>query len=203
MFEPIRGDAFLAHLAPHREALLAYARRVLVSSDDVEDTVQAAVMRAFRDFARFVEGTSFRAFVFTYVVHEVQNANRRRRRTPGSLVPADEPMTDEDPLALLEREVAYEGLLLERERLLPLLDQEVARALQSLREPEQEAFILRSLGELRYEEVAVALGVPLGTVMTRLHRARAHLRRSLVDLAAARGLLPRPTSGERGAPREV
>ncbi|MCO5168761.1 MAG: RNA polymerase sigma factor [Planctomycetes bacterium] len=196
-----RAESFLALLAPQREALLGFARRALHAPSDAEDAVQTATLRAFRDFHRF-SGGSFRAFAFTYLVHEVQNANRKRRPMTYGLAPAEEPALEDDALAQLEREAAYDVLLADRERVLPLLDAELAQALRALPEGEREAFLLRALGELKYAEIAATLQVPLGTVMTRLHRARARLRRALVELAADRGLLGRPAThapgGEEG-----
>jgi RNA polymerase sigma-70 factor (ECF subfamily) len=80
------------------------------------------------------------------------------------------------------------------ERLLGCIDEPVARAMQALAERERSALLLRALGGLAYAEIAAALAVPLGTVMTALHRARAKLRRALADYARDRGLA-RPALG--------
>jgi RNA polymerase sigma-70 factor (ECF subfamily) len=184
----LRPELFAQAVTAHRPVLLAYARRALLDPQEAEDALQAALVRAMDGLARFVEGTNLRAYLFAYLVGEVQNLNRRRR--PAPLEPAQEP-EDEGLLQALELESAYEAFLEGSERLLEQLGDEVVAALSRLSEAEREVLLLRSIGELKYAEIAHTLRVPLGTVMSHLHRARARLRRALVDLAIDRGFLPR------------
>lgn len=191
----LQPEQFAQGVSAHRAILLAYARRALVDAQEAEDALQAALVRAMDGLARFVPGTNLRAWLFAYLVGEVQNLNRRRR--PASLGPAQEP-EDEGLLAALELETAYEAFLAGSERLLEQLGDEVVAALAHLSEAEREVLLLRSIGELKYAEIAQALRIPVGTVMSHLHRARARLRRALVDLAIDRGYLPRTITAPRG-----
>lgn len=204
-----RGERFLALLAPILPALEGYARRALHAPGEAEDVVQSALVTAFRDFGRFAEGTSFRAFVFTYLVGEVRNANRRRRPEPLGDAAAEAAAAEaEDVLAALERESAYDALLAGPERVLDHVGDGLARAVRDLPGHERSALLLRAIGELTYAEIAAALGVPVGTVMSRLFRGRAALRQALAGRAAAPreagphgGAPPRPPSGQGGGER--
>lgn len=193
-----RSARFLELLGPHRVALERYATRALVVADEAEDVLQGALLNAFRDFARFTEGTHFRAFVFRYLVHEVQNANRRVH--PERLDPSPEPTDGTlDVVALLERESAYQAVLARPEVVFPHVEDEVLRAVASLPEAERSAFLLRAIAGLKYVEIAATLGIPLGTALTRLHNARARLRRALTDYAVARRLIRAEDVGENGS----
>lgn len=189
------ADEFLTLLAPHRTVLLAFARRALDSPGEAEDAFQSAVLETFRDYSRFVPGASFRAFVFAHLAHAVQNANRKRRPGTFGLEPPEDEGSGHDVIAQLERETAYEALLAEPDRVLGAVSDPLARALRALSEAEREAFLLHAVGELTCAEIASARGAPLGTILARLHRARARLRAQLTDLAVADGLLRRQGEG--------
>lgn len=183
-----RSARFVELLGPHRGALERYARCALASADEAEDVLQSALLGAFRDFARFSEGSNFRAFVFKYLVHEVWNANRKVR--PSSLSRAPEPADAAvDVVALLEQESAYQAVLARPDAVLPHLEDEISRAVAALPDAECAALLLRAIAGLKYAEIARTLGIPLGTALTRLHNARARLRRALTRYAVARRLI--------------
>lgn len=190
-----RGDDFVDRLTPHRHVLLAYARRSAAVSADAEDALQTAIVRCYRDRERFVPGTSFRAFVFAYLVHEIANANRKRR--PATF--ADPPEVEDegrDVIAVLEREAAYDALLAAPDRVLSAVSDPLAHALAALPEVEREAFLLHALGELTCAEIAAVKSAPLGTILARIHRGRAKLRAALTDYAKTHELLPREGPGK-------
>ncbi|WP_158633460.1 RNA polymerase sigma factor [Tautonia sociabilis] len=178
----------MRHLGPLRGALEAYCRRSLRDRGEVGDVLQAAVANAYRDFDLYVEGTNFRAWIFRYINGEILNANRRSGRAPqvmGSKVevlveptwqmPADAPLVEalrDDPDAVLEQ-----------------CDEVLAEAVRGLPPQEQAVVLLRAIGEFKYREMAEILGIPLGTVMTSLSRARQRLRERLADFGGERGLL--------------
>ncbi|MBI3725004.1 sigma-70 family RNA polymerase sigma factor [bacterium] len=196
--ELARREAFLELLGTCRHALFRYARRALDDPGEADDTLQTAVLLAFRDFHAFREGTNFRAYAFTYVAHAVQNANRRRSPVTYGLDPPEQADDHSDVLEALENEAAYADLLAAPERLLASIEEPLACALRALPETERDALLLRSIGELKYAEIAVIRRVPLGTVMTRLHRARAKLRRALTDHAKECGFIRHETARKKG-----
>src|SRR5262249_6249293 len=92
----------MRHLEPLRGALEAYCRRCLLDPNSVRDVLQSAVANAYRDFHLYVEGTNFRAWIFTYLHWETLNSNRRSARTKHDELPADLSVEDAWQLALDE-----------------------------------------------------------------------------------------------------
>ncbi len=178
-----RSDEFLALLAPLRDALYRFARRSLWRREDVDDTVQDAVMTAWRDFDRFESGTNFRAWMFRVMVHAVYRANQRvRRRREQALENVHEHAAESDSAS-----AAWLELLRDPDRLSDLLDQRLARALAGLSDVERQCLLLRLLEDYTYKEIASLLEIPMGTVMSHVHRARLRLREALAALAGEPG----------------
>jgi RNA polymerase sigma-70 factor (ECF subfamily) len=183
-----KSVSFMRHLGPLQRALEAYCRRSLLQSSDVSDVLQASIANAYRDFHLYVEGSNFRAWVFRYLNGEILNANRRQARQPQSLewvsdIPDDEtrPSSMEGPFA--------DALRNDPDEVLEQCDQALAEAVRNLPAQERSVFLLRSIGEFKYREIAEILGVPLGTVMTWLSRSRLRLRAQLEEFGRSRGLL--------------
>jgi RNA polymerase sigma-70 factor (ECF subfamily) len=129
---------------------------------DAEDLVQETMLRAYRAFDRYQPGTNIRAWLYT-ILHRVhQDGLRRRYRAPLQAELPDDGPAIPAPQAARERG-----------------GEELARALEDLPEPFRSAVVLRDVEELRYDEIAKALEVPVGTVMSRIHRGRAWLRERL------------------------
>ena len=154
---------------PHLDAAYNLARWLLRDTHDAEDILQQACLSAFKAFDRF-RGNDARVWLMTIVRNACFTHLRSRRGGPkellDDLLPA--PMTQSDPqLALLHR--------LDREAL--------AAAVEALPAIFREAFVLREMEGLSYQEIADVAGVPVGTVMSRLSRARERLAESLKDLA--------------------
>jgi RNA polymerase sigma-70 factor (ECF subfamily) len=164
-----------------------FGRRALDEPGEAEDVLQTALTSAFSARRRFEPGSSFRAWIYSFAHGATVNANRRRRVRLALVRPAEEP--PEPPAAdTLETELAYEEALAAPEALLERIDARLAGALRSLNEPEREAILLRAVAELSVTEIAGVCGVPAGTVMARLFRARTKLRTRL----AAPGTERRP-----------
>ena len=176
---------FLALLEPIRDSLYRYARRSAWRQDDAADIVQEAAMTAWRQFHRFEQGTNFRAWAFQILVHTVFTFNKRVRRHRE--VTLDETM--DDLHATLEREEAWSVLLDDPDKLTQLLDERLAHALSRLGLDERQCFLLRLLEGFHYKEIGAMLQIPLGTVMSHVHRARKKLREELAALAVERGLI--------------
>ena len=151
---------------------------------DAEDVVQEAVLNACRGFAGFREGTNFKAWFLRIVTNVFISKYRRQARSgvavaldafePGGAVEVamerDEPAPD--PLARFISQVDTEA---------------ISATLDSLPEEYRTVAVLYFVDDLSYQDIATAVGCPVGTVRSRLHRSRAHLKRQLAALAEERG----------------
>ncbi len=163
---------FRASMLPHLDAAYTLARYLTRDADAAQDIVQDAYLRAYRAFADF-RGGSARAWLLAIVrnCHLNWREDRRReiqRRVP-DLPPADEDAGTEDALDLLVDGETPETILLRRAQA-----DRVRGILELLPEPLREVLVLRELDDLSYREIADVAGVPVGTVMSRLSRARRH-----------------------------
>jgi RNA polymerase sigma-70 factor (ECF subfamily) len=163
----------------HLDAVFRLAMWLADDRADAEDVVQETFAQALQSFHRFEPGTNARAWLFAIMRHVRANRQRAMRRAP---LPTDVeaeldrlPAVDETPQQVTDREV---------------LD-----ALGALPEGFQEVVLLSDVEELSYKEIAGVLDIPLGTVMSRLHRARGLLRAALRPFAAARGIGHRRFTG--------
>jgi RNA polymerase sigma-70 factor (ECF subfamily) len=150
---------------PHLRALSRTALRLARNAADAEDLVQETCLRAFRSFGTYTPGTDVRGWLFTILYRVRTDGYRRAGRRPRT-VQAPEP----DRFAAARR---FDGESDAR--------QDVARGLAHVPPVFREAVLLRDVQEMSYDEVARTLGVPVGTVMSRLHRGRALLRRALMS----------------------
>lgn len=173
-----RQEAFARCVLPEVEVLLRVARSLTGRAADAEDLVQDTLLRAFQGIDGF-DGAHPRAWLLTIMRNAHINRNRRRR---------PELLDDQD--AAHERLAATEGLGSDTPEGLVVgetFDQVVTESLADLPDRFQAVVTLVDVEGLSYAEAAEALGVPVGTVMSRLHRARARMRQRLV----AAGLAPR------------
>jgi RNA polymerase sigma-70 factor (ECF subfamily) len=168
------ADRFLALLRPIERELEVYCRRLVWESQEAPDTMQNAVLRAFGAFERYDPQASFRAWMFKILTREAFTMNRKHARIArhefqlepeelAALAPAAKPGPADAPAALPPAwDEALEGRL--------------AEGLKMLTDPERAVLLLRSIGELRYREIGDSLGIPLGSVMGHLWRARQKMR---------------------------
>jgi RNA polymerase sigma-70 factor, ECF subfamily len=161
---------FEADVLPHLDAAYTLARYLTRNEHDAEDVVQDACLRAFKYFDRFrgEEGTSARAWLLT-IVRNTAYTSRRRHRAEDVATEFDETqhseaVEDEHPEAALLRSTAKDAL---------------GRALDGLTPEFREVIVLRELEGLSYKEISDVAGVPVGTVMSRLSRARTRLQQAL------------------------
>lgn len=151
---------------------MAFAR--LSNAEDAEDIVQETYLKAFRAFDTFREGTNSKAWLIRILVNTIRDHIRKDGRTVQS-VPFDE------SIQVASRHTADpEEKLCRRE-----IDPELQSALRSLPESFLTPFLLRELQALSYQEIAAALDIPIGTVMSRLSRARDMLRKNLTASQSA------------------
>jgi RNA polymerase sigma-70 factor (ECF subfamily) len=166
---------FLGLLRPIESDLENYSRRMVFDRRDCEDALQNAVLRAFRAFDRYHNDASFRAWMFKILTNEIFAINRRRGRITEFEV-AVEPEEMEEFAGLgfdAETPISWETLA-------DALDQELLAALQSLNRSERAVLLMRGIGDLRYREISECLGIPLGSVMGNLSRARQKMRDAIL-----------------------
>jgi len=172
---------FETQVLPHLDTLYRVGRRLTGESADAEDLVQESLLRAWRGWGGFTAGSNVRAWLLTILRNTFISRWRSRRRegTPVSL-------DDADPNAILRAVQTEdpEGNFFDR-----VVDAQVLAAVEALPEEYREAVVLSDLEGLPYAEVAQVLAVPVGTVKSRLFRARRLLQRSLHDHAVELGIL--------------
>lgn len=164
----------------HLDALYSFALKLARSRDDAEDLVSDTLLRALERWEQYHLGTNIRAWLFTILYHVFVS---RKRRIDAREVQQPE---DTEGWALFEAvgEADPEGKFYDS-----FLDDEITRAIRSLPEEYRSAVVLSDLQGLRYAEIANVLGVPEGTVKSRLFRGRRLLQRKLANYAVEMGYL--------------
>ncbi len=142
-------------------------------------------MKAYVAFDQFTLGTNFRAWLLRIVTNTHINRYRRACRTPDTV--AWEDLTDGGTRRVAEE--ASKDPLPEDEVLAGIPDETIGPALAALPDEFREAVILSDMHELSYKEIAESLGIPLGTVRSRIFRGRRLLRESLAEYARANGII--------------
>src|SRR3989475_13152909 len=174
---------FLALLRPIQRDLENYSRRMVFDRRDFEDALQNAVLRAFGAFDRYHDDASFRAWMFRILTNEIFAINRKRGRVAEFEI-AVEPEEMEEFAGLDfagEAPTSWDSLA-------DALDEELLAALQGLNQSERAVLLMRAIGDLRYREISECLGIPLGSVMGNLSRARQKMRDAILR-ARRRSLL--------------
>lgn len=158
-------STFGVELEVHIASLRRYARALLRNRVDAEDLVQEALARAIARADTFKAGTNLRAWLFT-ILHNVHvNQVRSRASRP-----------DEVPMEAVESRLTTAPRQEERVEV-----REMMRVIEELPEEQRQVLLLVALEGLKYDEVADALGIPIGTVMSRLSRARDAVRAKLAN----------------------
>ncbi len=173
-----QAEAFEDLAAPHLGALLRTAQRLTLDHSDAEDLVQDALLKGFRFFDRFEEGTNFKAWIFKIMTNSFVNTYRRKQRQGPQLN-----MEVAEQIEAPDGEVAeIEGISDPEQRqmaLLELVDDRIRTALLELPEHLRIVFMLAVVEDLKYREISDILDCPVGTVMSRLFRARSVLKERL------------------------
>ena len=179
------AERFEREALPFMRDLFAAALRLTRNRTDAEDLLQETYLRAYRGFAGFRPGTNLRAWLYRILTNTYINSYRKRQREP-QVVP-DDSVEEWYLYDRLSREGA--GASAEAEVLDALPDEDVQAALESLPEQFRMAVLLADVEGFSYKEIAEMLGIPIGTVMSRLHRGRRALERRLWDVVRERGMV--------------
>lgn len=172
--------------------LYSAAMRMTRNKADAEDLVQEAYLKGFRSFHTFTAGTNLRAWLFRILTNTYINKYRAKQRRPD-----ESDLGDIEDLYLYKRLGTFEDASIGRsaeESLMEMLpDDEVKQALEGLPDNFRLPVILADVEGFAYKEIAEMLDIPIGTVMSRLHRGRKAMQKALHTYALKRGLAdPQP-----------
>jgi len=180
----INEDVFTNETLPHRNALYNYALKISGNSDDAQDLVQETYYKAYRYFDKFQTGTNSKAWMFMILKNSFINDYRKSKREPYKL--------DYEQIQNFYENVKSDRSQtnnLDTEYFNNLFDDEMTAAIDQLPTKMREVFLLCDLDGNSYEETAELVGCPIGTVRSRLHRARHMLQETLLDYAKNKGYL--------------
>jgi len=177
-------------------SLYSAALRMTRNPSDAEDLVQETYLRAYRGFGGFEEGTNLKAWLYRILTNTFINRYRAKKRRP-----EETDFDDVEDFYLYKRMGGLEEARASRSAEDELMDlfpeAEVKEAVESLPENFRLPVLLADVEGFSYKEIAEILDIPIGTVMSRLHRGRKALQRALYDFATERGIAAkRPAPGE-------
>ena len=172
----------------HMPALYTAALRMTRNPADAEDLVQETFLKAYRSFDRFEEGTNLKAWLYRILTNTFINSYRAAKRRPETT-----DVEEVEDLYLYRRLGEFRsgdlGRSAEEEVLEHITDDEVKAAIESLPEAFRMAVLLADVEGFSYKEIADITDVPIGTVMSRIHRGRRALQKALTQYAGGRGLV--------------
>ena len=183
--DPALRARFERDVLPLIPNLYGAALRLTRNPQDAEDLVQETYLRAYRGFTSFQEGTNLRAWMYRILTNTFINSYRKKQRQPVTV--SDEDIEDwylYDKLGESGVEASAESEVLEK-----IPDEDVQRALEDLPEGFRMAVLLADIEGFSYKEIAEIMDVPIGTVMSRLHRGRKALQKALWETVRERGLV--------------
>jgi RNA polymerase sigma-70 factor (ECF subfamily) len=163
---------------PYREQLYRSALRMTRSVEDAEDLIQETYLKAYKYYARFSEGTNFKAWLFKIMKNTFINSYRKKKLQPPKVdfdeiqEGLEETLMDQAHASLTDPESWMTGVE---------MDHEVHEALIGLPHDYKMVVLLADLQGFAYKEIAGILAVPVGTVMSRLYRGRRMLEKALLS----------------------
>src|SRR5712691_2779105 len=155
------------------------ARRLVSSREEAEDLVQETYARAFRSWRSFTPGTNLRAWLLRILTNLNIDRGRRKQRAPD-----EQPLEESDYFLYNRLEQSTRGGNVDEERVVERLSQDdIVGALSAVPHDFRDVVVLVAIGDFTYQDAAQILDIPIGTVMSRLHRGRRILKRELADRA--------------------
>ncbi len=188
-----RQELFKKEMMPYADMLFNYAMYLSGDREQAADLLQDTYLKAFRFFDKFEAGTNAKAWLYRIMKNTFINEYRRVHRQP-DIVEFDEQITPYQMSASGKSMPDLRDMMESR-----MFDDEMAGAIAALPDKFKSVVMLRDLEDMPYEEIAQILNIPIGTVRSRLHRARSILFSQLKDYASARGY----TVGDRFVPSEI
>ena len=174
-------------------SLYTAALRMTRNKSDAEDLVQETYLKAYRAFGGFQEGTNLRAWLYRILTNTFINIYRAKKRRP-----EENELDDVEDLYLYRRLGGLEGAAAGRSAEDEVLDQitegVVKAAVEALPEQFRMAVLLADVEGFQYKEIAEILDIPIGTVMSRLHRGRRALQKALYEFGLQRRLVDDPVA---------
>lgn len=173
---------FAEEAMPYMGSLYSAAKRMTRNAADAEDLVQETYLKGYRAFESFQEGTNLKSWLYKILTNTFINAYRARRRRP-----IESDLDDVEDLYLYRRLGGLQGASAGRSAEDLVLDQfneaDVKAAVESLPETFRLVVVLADVEGFSYKEIAEILDIPIGTVMSRLHRGRRALQKALHSYA--------------------
>ena len=179
-----KQNEFQNVVMPHKNDLYNYALAIARNSDDAQDLVQETYFKAYKNYHQFEGGTNSKAWMFMILKNTFINNYRKLKREP-SKVDYDE---IEDIYENIKSEQSKDNNL-DLDFYNNLFDDDLSSALAKLPEKMKEVFLLCDLEGYSYEEISEIVDIPIGTVRSRLHRARKLLQDELFGYAKVNGYL--------------
>jgi RNA polymerase sigma-70 factor (ECF subfamily) len=188
-----RREEFERVALPHINALFNLALKLTRNRKDAEDLVQETYLRAYRFFDSYEAGTQIKAWLYRILRNTFINRYRASKARPEEV--------DFDKIEAVYEQMVETNFLSERQAPTPesvvmdgVLDSEIQDAMAGLPEEYRAVVVMALMDEMSYKEIATALSIPLGTVMSRLHRGRKLLQAALLEYARRKGIVkgPRP-----------
>ncbi|RXK48302.1 sigma-70 family RNA polymerase sigma factor [Aquirufa rosea] len=188
---PHARQIFEKEFMPHLDAMYNFALRLTNDEDDAQDLVQDTCLKAYRFINSFEPGTYAKAWLFRILKNNFINDYRKKSRGPSKVEFewVEQSFAGED-----DPEPSHQADL-HAETVNEMLGDEITKAIQALPVDFRMIIILCDLEEFSYEEMAKILNIPIGTVRSRLHRARALLKDSLATYAKSKGYKADTLSG--------
>ena len=184
-------STFAERAMEYAPQLYSTALRMTRNAADAEDLVQETMMRGYRSFDTFTEGTNLRAWLYRILTNAFINRYRSKQRRP-----VETDLADVEDLYLYKRvttlENAAASLSAEDQFLDLFTDDEVKSAVEDLPDTFKLPVLLADVEGFAYKEIAEMLEIPVGTVMSRLHRGRKAMQKQLYEYAMSRGLVDEP-----------
>ena len=178
---------------PLMDQLYSAALRMTRNAADAEDLVQETYLKAYRAYERFEEGTNLKAWMYRILTNSYINRYRAKQRRPD-----ESDISDVEDMYLYRRlggENSELGTSAEEAFLTSVTDDAVKAAIEAIPENFRIAVLLADVEGFAYKEIAEILDIPIGTVMSRIHRGRKALEKQLHGYAEERNLLPDPENG--------
>ncbi|MEQ9091482.1 MAG: sigma-70 family RNA polymerase sigma factor [Balneola sp.] len=173
---------FNKEIIPHLDVMYNFALRLTTDPVDAEDLVQDTIVKAYRFFSSYENGTNAKAWLFRILKNSFINNYRKSSKKPQQ-VDYDEVSSYYESVRAERTETSDLENLMFRE----LMDDEMSIALKQLPEDFRTVVLLCDVEGYTYEEIANMLDVPIGTIRSRLHRGRNLLKTELIDYAKKRG----------------